>query len=270
MKTLKFVMFILSGFLGLIYLLIITYVYLCQGEMVFNASKLPRDYNFEFEGDFEEIVIPSSDNIKLHGILFKVKESKGLLFYLHGNSGGLDTWGDIANIYNNLGYNIFILDYRGFGKSEGVIENEGHVYQDVLLAYQKMLSRYQEDKITVIGYSIGTGPAVYLSSMSNPRCLILQSPYCNFLEYSDSRVPFVPDFLKKFKFETNKFITKVKAPIYIFHGDLDRIIPISNSERLSKILKPTDHFFTLKDQGHIGMNENVEYISELSRILSKQ
>ncbi|MFN7099119.1 MAG: hypothetical protein ACK4M4_01940 [Flavobacterium sp.] len=89
MKTLKFVMFSLFGFLGFIYLLIITYVYLCQGEMVFNASKLPRDYNFEFEGDFEEIVIPSSDNIKLHGILFKVKESKGLLFYLHGNSGVL-------------------------------------------------------------------------------------------------------------------------------------------------------------------------------------
>lgn len=269
MKTIKFVLFTLFGFLGFIYILILSYVYFYQGEMVFNASRLPNDYKFEFEGDFEELIIPSSDGIKLYGILFKVKKSKGLLFYLHGNSGSLDTWGNIANMYNNLGYDIFILDYRGFGKSEGIIENEAQVYNDVLLAYQKLLSRYEEDKITIIGYSIGTGPAVYLSSQSNPKRLILQAPYYNFLQYSESRVPFVPDFLKKFKFETNKFITTVKAPIYIFHGDLDRIIPMANSFKLSKILKANDYIYILKNQGHIGINENVEYISEVTKALSK-
>lgn len=269
MKTIKFVLVTLFGFLGFIYAVILLYVYFYQGEMIFNASKLPSDYKFEFEGDFEELSIPSYDNVKLHGILFKIKKPKGLLFYLHGNSGALDTWGNIASIYNDLGYDIFILDYRGFGKSEGVVENEAQVNNDVLFAYQKLLSKYKEDKITVIGYSIGTGPATYLSSRSNPKSLILQAPYYNFLEYSETIVPFVPDFLKKFKFETNIFITKVKAFIYIFHGDIDNIIPMYNSVELSKMLKSNDRFYILKNQGHIGMSENQEYLSDLNNVLSK-
>ena len=269
MKTLKFVLLTLSGFLGIVYVLILSYVYFNQGEMIFYASKLSEDYKFEFEGNFEELTILSYDDIKLHGLLFKVKSPKGLIFYLHGNSGALDTWGNIAGVYTELGYDIFILDYRGFGKSEGAVENETQVFRDVLLSYEKLVTRYREDKIIIIGYSIGTGPATYLASVSNPKSLILQAPYYNFREYSETRVPFVPDYLKKFNFENNKFISKVKAPICIFHGDADNIIPIYNSVKLSKILKSNDQFYPLKNQGHLGFTENEEYLKELSKILVK-
>jgi alpha-beta hydrolase superfamily lysophospholipase len=235
--------------------------------MVFQSSKLAADYKFEFQQNFEEINITSFDGTKLNGLLFKAENAKGLIFYLHGNSGTLETWGNIAPNYTNLGYDIFILDYRGFGKSEGKINSEEQVYNDISAAYKHLLTKYKESKIIITGYSIGTGPATYLASNNKPKALILQAPYYNFLELSSSKVPFFPDFLKKFKFETNVFITKIKAPIYIFHGKEDRLIGYENSVRLSKLLKPTDHFYSLENQDHIGINENEDFLKELEGIL---
>ncbi len=267
MKNIKFLFITFASIFGLIYLLFISYIYFNQVDMVFRSTKLAVDYKFEFQQNFEEINIPSFDGKKLNGLLFKVENSKGLIFYLHGNAGTLDTWGNIAPKYTNLGYDIFILDYRSFGKSEGKIKSEEQIYKDVSAAYKHLLTKYKENEIIITGYSIGTGPAAYLAAENNPKALILQAPYYNFLKFSSSRVPFFPDYLKKFKFETNVYITKIEAPIYIFHGKEDQLIGYENSVRLSKLLKPTDHFYSLENQDHIGINENQDFLKELEIIL---
>ncbi|WP_304198564.1 alpha/beta hydrolase [Flavobacterium alvei] len=267
MQILRSIFLYLLIFFGGIYLLYVGYVYFNQGEMIFMANKLPKDYKFEFNQDFEELNIPSFDNKMLNGLLFKTQNPKGLVFYLHGNAGSLDTWGSVAKNYTNLGYDIFILDYRGFGKSEGKIKNQDQVYQDLTFAYNKLITKYDRNKVVIIGYSIGTGLATYLASIENPKKLILQAPYYNFIEFSSGRARFVPDFLKKFKFETDKYIVKVKSPIYIFHGNKDQIISYDNSIRLKKLLKPTDKVFILEDQDHLGMNENVDFQEKLKMIL---
>ncbi len=237
--------------------------------MIFHPTKLAADYKYGFGQNFEEIIIPSFDNNKLNGVLFKTKSPKGLVFYLHGNAGAVDSWGNIADVYNHLGYDIFVLDYRGYGKSEGSIESEEQFYKDITVAYKKLLTRYEERKVVIMGYSIGTGPATYLASKNHPKSLILQAPYFSLTELSDSKVPFVPNFLKKYNFETNVFIAKVKAPIYLFHGNKDLLIPIENSEKLSKLIKPNDHFITLKNEDHLGINQNEDFLSELKIILEK-
>lgn len=267
MQILRSIFLYLLIFFGGIYLLYVGYVYFNQGEMIFRANKLPKDYKFEFNQDFEELNIPSFDAKIQNGLLFKTQNPKGLVFYLHGNAGSLDTWGSIAKNYTDLGYDIFILDYRGFGKSEGEIENQDQVFQDLTFAYNKLITTYDRSKVVIIGYSIGTGLATYLASIENPKKLILQAPYFNFIELSSGRVPFVPDFLKKFKFETDKYIVKVKSPIYIFHGNKDQVISFDNSIRLQKLLKPTDKVFILDNQEHLGMNENSDFQQELKVIL---
>ncbi|HQF47394.1 MAG TPA: alpha/beta fold hydrolase [Flavobacterium alvei] len=267
MQTVRFIILSLLTLLGGIYLLYVGYVYCNQGELIFVANKLPNDYKFEFKQDFEELNISSFDNKKLNGLLFKTPNPKGLVFYLHGNAGSLDTWGSIAENYTDLGYDIFILDYRGFGKSEGEIESQDQVFKDLTFAYNKLITKYDRNKVVIIGYSIGTGLATYLASVEKPEKLILQAPYYNFIEFSSGRVPFVPDFLKKFKFETDKYIVKVKSPIYIFHGNKDQVISCENSIRLQKLLKPTDKVFILDNQDHLGINENSDFQDELKRIL---
>jgi pimeloyl-ACP methyl ester carboxylesterase len=97
--------------------------------------------------------------------------------------------------------------------------------------------------------------------------LILQSPYYSFTELSGTRVPFFPDFMKKFHLETYEYLPRINVPIYIFHGIEDQLIPYENSIRLAKELKSNGHFYPLKDQGHIGMNENSAFQNQLKIIL---
>jgi alpha-beta hydrolase superfamily lysophospholipase len=267
MKALKFVFITLACFFGVIYLIVVTYIYFAQESLIFQPIKLDKDYKFNYTQKFEEVNIPSTDNTNLNGLLFKAEHPKGLVFYLHGNYGALDSWGNIASNYTDLNYDIFILDYRGFGKSNGSISSEEQFYEDVQAAYNKVKSRYPENQIIIAGYSIGTGPAAYLASKNHPKALLLLAPYYNLTALGDNQFPFVPHFLLKYKFETNAFIQKVTAPIYIFHGNKDQVIPHENSERLSKLLKHSDHFFTLEDEDHIGIDGNEDYKAELKNIL---
>lgn len=267
LKTLKFLTIILLVFFAVIYVITISYVYFNQVGMVFQSARLSKEYQFGYQQKFEELNIKSFDGVQLNGLLFKAENSKGLVFYLHGNAGTLETWGNIAGIYTRSGYDIFILDYRSFGKSEGEIENEEQLNKDVSVVYQTLKKRYPENKIIIAGYSIGSGLATILASENKPKALILQAPYYSFTELSSSRVPFFPNFMKKFSLETFEYLPKVKAPIYIFHGMQDQLISYQNSVRLNELLKGKAHYYPLQYQDHIGMNENADFQDQLKIIL---
>ncbi|MFD3001894.1 alpha/beta hydrolase [Pontibacter toksunensis] len=239
-----------------------------QERLIFFPQKLRKDYTFRFDKEFEEIKIPTKDGIKLHGLLFKAAEPKGLVFYLHGNAGSVYTWGWIAQTYTDLNYDIFILDYRGYGKSEGSISSEKQFYEDVQAAYDQLKTLYSEEKIIVTGYSIGTGAAAMLASVNNPKLLVLQAPYYSLGDLMNNLYPFVPAFLLKYKFETFRFLEKTEAPVILFHGAEDEIIYPLSSEKLKELLKPTDKVIFLERQGHNGMNENPTYKKELAQVIS--
>jgi len=189
------------------------------------------------------------------------------VFYLHGNAGALDTWGNAAQTYLDLQYDFFVLDYRGYGKSEGVISSEAELFDDIQTAYNQMTGRYNESQIIIAGYSIGTGPAAWLASVNNPGMLILQAPYYNLTSLAIAQYPFIPGVLLKYKFETADFITQVKSPVVIFHGDSDRLIPIDHAFKLQQLFKPGDRLFPLNGLGHNGMNDFPEYKTLLQEIL---
>ena len=77
--------------------------------------------------------IKMNDNTLLNGLLFKTDNSKGVIFYLHGNAGSLNSWGEVAKAYTDLNYDVFMIDYRGYGKSEGSISSQGQFFQDMQL-----------------------------------------------------------------------------------------------------------------------------------------
>ncbi|MBC7451005.1 MAG: alpha/beta fold hydrolase [Cytophagales bacterium] len=252
----------------MIYLLICGLLYPYQEKLIFFPQKLPTDYTFQFHQEFKEVIIPADDSIKLHGVLFKTSPPpKGLLFYLHGNAGALDSWGEIASIYTDMGYDLFILDYRGYGKSEGEIHSQKQFYADVQLAYNTLKKEYAEDHITIIGYSIGTGAASMLASTNKPARLILQAPYYSLTDMVSHLYPLAPKFILKYTFETFRFLQKTNVPVIIFHGDQDEVIYYGSSLKLQPYLKATDRFITLKGQGHNGITENPAYQAALRKIL---
>ena len=137
--------------LSCLYLLFCALLFLFQEHLIFFPEKLPPDYPFRFTQKFEEIFIETADQKRLHGLLFKLQRAKGLIFYLHGNAGSLRGWGEVAQTYTDLQYDVFMFDYRGFGKSEGSIASQAHLHQDVQLVYDTIKARYPEDQIVVLG-----------------------------------------------------------------------------------------------------------------------
>jgi len=219
----------ISKILAITYIVLCTLLFLIQEKMIFFPEKLDSNYQFDFNQTFEELYIETEDNVLLNGVLFRADTSKGLIFYLHGNAGSLKSWGIIAKIYTAQNYDIFILDYRSYGKSEGKICSQNQLFNDGQVAYDNMKLRYKEDNIIVLGYSIGTGLATKLASTNQPRLLILQAPFYSLADMMKRYYPFIPKFLLKYKFENNLYIQDCKMPIVICHGNRDNIIPYEYS-----------------------------------------
>lgn len=255
-KTLLILTAILTAFFG------------CKQEnILFYPEKLPADYQFSFNEGFEELYFRVDSKTVLNGLLFKSEAGKGLVFYLHGNAGSIRSWGEIAGVYLDNGYDFFILDYRGYGKSQGRISGEKQLFRDVQSVYNSMKEKYKENKIVIIGYSIGTGPAAWLASDNRPKLLILKAPFYNFEDLAHQYFSFVPAFALKYKMRTDLYIQKVRCPVVIFHGDSDEVIYYGSSLKLQELFKKGDRLITLSGQKHNGINGNPVYLEELKKLL---
>lgn len=209
------------------------------------------------------------------------KDSKGLIFYLHGNSGSVTGWGNVAKFYNELCFDVLMSDYRGFGKSEGKITSQEQLFVDNQLFYDFAKSIYPENKITVMGFSIGTGMAAKIAQRNLPKQLILQAPYYSLHQVMIDNFVFVPEFLLKYKLETAQYLENSTLPITIFHGTLDETISYSNSVKIEakfnknpkKQTKSQDQtpakirLITLPNQDHTGIEQNEIYKKEIKQIL---
>lgn len=261
--------------LSLLYVFFCMLLYFKQERLIFYPTILPKEYVFRFDGRFEERFIPTADGYQLHGVLFRTNrldtasQSSGrkLVFFLHGNAGSVDSWGTLAPYYTQLGYDIFMLDYRGYGKSEGSIENESQFFGDVQAAYHHVAAEYREEDIVIVGFSIGSGPAAMLAARNNPKMLLLLAPYYSLTDMVRRTFPFVPPFLLKYKFRTWSYLEQTRAPVYLFHGNRDEVIPYASSIKLKEHLKPVDQHITLEGVSHNAIHESRLYQTALRELL---
>ena len=243
-------------------------LYFKQESLIFIPTKHPKTFQFAFDQKFEEQTIRTTDGKILSGLLFKVAESKGLIFYLHGNGGSVNSCGIVAETFTKLHYDVFILDYRGYGKSEGSIDSEEQLHQDVQTAYNEIKKSYPENKICVLGYSIGTGFASKLASVNHPKLLILHAPYYNLTDLMNHKYPIVPTCILKYKLKTNEYLKKCRMPVVIFHGDNDHGIYAGSSYKLKKEFKTGDKLFVLKGVDHNGIIKSEEYQGLIPELLN--
>ncbi|HEX2535696.1 MAG TPA: alpha/beta fold hydrolase [Chitinophagaceae bacterium] len=250
-----------------VYVLICIGVYGFQEKLIFFPDTLSPQYRFSFDQSFEEIRFPAGESGMLHGLLFRSAQAKGLVFYLHGNAGAVNSWGAVAGRYTALGYDVFLPDYPGYGKSEGSIRSQQQLLAAVQAAYDEMKKRYAEHGIVVLGYSIGSGPAAWLASANRPAQLILQAPYYSLTDIMRRTYPFLPAFLLKYPLRTHEYLRHCTMPVVLFHGNRDEVIPLGSALKLKEGLKAGDTLIVLEGQGHNGITDNPHYVQALSRIL---
>lgn len=157
------VVLIVVGVVVALYVLLCRVLYFKQEKLLFAPTHLPAGYHFYFPGQFEERWTTAAASTRLHGLLFKTPSSEGLIFYLHGNGGALDSWGGAAATYTALHCDVFLLDYRGCSKSGGIISNQAQMLADVDTVHQQLRLQYPESRTVILDYSLGTGPATWLA-----------------------------------------------------------------------------------------------------------
>lgn len=250
-----------------IHVLVLGALYFFQEALLFHPNKLSEGHVFPFIGHFEEKYIEDPDGLRWHGLFFPADSSKGVILYLHGNGGSLNAWGSVAPAYTWLGYDVLMIDYPGFGKSEGSIESEEQLIAGAQAAYDTLRNSYEEKDIVLLGYSIGTGIAARLATTNHPRMLILQAPYVSMVDLADRKFPWVPSFVLRYPLMTTEHLKACTMPVVIFHGDRDASIPYGSSLELMKNAKPGDTLITLHGWGHNGFTDCPEYLKALQSVL---
>jgi pimeloyl-ACP methyl ester carboxylesterase len=266
----KYLLLSVLAIVLVLYVVGCAFLYFKQEALLFYPQKLPATYQFSFPQEHAELLITAADGTQLSGLLFKVSAAKGLVFFLHGNGGSLAGWGDVAATYTRLGYDVFLLDYRGYGKSGGTITSQAQLVGDVEAAYEQVKAGYSENTIVIAGYSLGTGPATWLASRHQPKLLLLHAPYYSMADMAAHTVavwPILPNWLLRYPLPTNAFIRGVQAPIILFHGDHDELIPYNSSVRLKALGKPADQLITIQEAGHNGLIDSPQYQQAIQRIL---
>lgn len=254
--------------IGIGYVALCVIFYFLQDYFFFRPEILPKQFEYRYPFPFNEVNFEMEDGSEINGIHFKVPNSKGVVFYLKGNSRSIKGWGKFARDFVSKGYDFFMFDYRGFGKSSGR-RTEQTLYNDSQTVYKWLSEVYPENQIVVYGRSMGSGIATRVASWNKPKMLILDSPYYSFL-YNIRRYAFILPlkYLLRYQIRTDQFIKKVTCPIFIIHGTADRLIPYKQGKMLYHLAEDRATLVTIEGGGHNNLPEFPQYHEYLYDILN--
>jgi alpha-beta hydrolase superfamily lysophospholipase len=253
----------LTVFAGLLYFGALAILFVSQERLLFPATPLPATHRFQFPVPFREVGIPVP-GATLSALHFTQPDPRGLVFFLHGNAGNLETWTTGVEFYRRVNYDLFIVDYRGYGKSTGHIESEAQLHADVRAAWDAIAPRYRDKPIVIYGRSLGTGLATRLARDVDPALLILVTPYTSIVAAAQRRYPFVPAALVKYPLRTDAIIGAVKSPILFAHGTDDTLIPLASSVQLQALARAPTELLTIEGAGHHDIHRFPAYVDPLA------
>ena len=253
------------------FVFVLGWLYLRQESLLFFPVPLPADYRFDLPGVTEEkIAVPGASLSALH---FRQPHAKGVIFFLHGNGGNLQSWLTDTSFYQRTGYDVFMLDFRGYGKSTGKISSEAQLHADVLAAWKHVEKEYAGRKNVIYGRSLGTGLATKLAielgadpAADGASLLVLVSPYMSLQAIAKEQYPWVPGFVMRYPMRTDQWLPAVHIPTLILHGERDALINVSHARRL-KELKPDAQLVVLPDATHNDIHMFPQYIETLEERL---
>lgn len=254
-----------------VYIAISILLYFLQEQLLFKPEKLPKDFQFIYENqEIEEYNLTTRDGATINGLHFKVKNPRGVVLYLKGNSKSIKGWGKFAVDFTRNNYDVVMVDYRGFGKSTGK-RSQKKIKNDLQFVYNKLKEQVDEKHIILYGRSLGSGFATKLASVNSPCKLILEAPYYSLTKVTARYAPFMPfSIIMKYPLPTYKWIKYVQCPIHIIHGTNDTLIPFKTSVKLSKINPKRTRLYTVIDGGHKNLNNFESYHKMLDEILNSK
>jgi len=218
------------------YGLLVVVVYFMQGRMLYLAdvpgrtlTMTPADVGL----DYQDVSIKTTDGVMLHGWFIEGRSSRVLLFF-HGNAGNISHRLDSIRQFQGLGLSVLIIDYRGYGQSEGRTTEKG-IYRDAGAAWRYLV----EDRgtaagdIIIFGRSLGASVASWLAAQYQPLGLIVESSFTSVPDIAQELYPWLPArWLSRLHHATRDYIQDVQCPVLVVHSRDDEIIPFHHGEEI--------------------------------------
>jgi len=236
---------------GLSWLLLNVWMYFQQPRMTFYPTRAldqtPADWGF----DYEEVTLHTADDVQLHGWYIPSQPTQQVLLFFHGNAGNISHRRDSIELFHRLGLNVFIIDYRGYGKSEGTADEQG-LYQDASAAWRYLTGEkgFANDQVLIFGRSLGGAIAARLASGVQARGLILESTLSSARDFARTAFPALSRLVfTRYNFNTAENVQRVNYPVLVLHSPDDEIMPFQLGEKVFRSANEPKRFVRMQG-GH--------------------
>jgi len=255
-------------------------VFAIENKMIYFPAKYPEG-NWQpmetYGVKAEDCYFKTEDSVQLHGWFVHSDSSAVTMLWCDGNAGNITHRLDNIKRLLDLKINIFIFDYRGYGRSEGEPDEEG-LYLDAKAAYGYLLTRKEIDpeKIVFFGRSLGTAVAVDLALHRKCIGLILESAFTTAKDMAKEIMPFIPAHLIiKSKFDSFSKIKNIHVPLLVIHGNEDDTIPFELGKKLFEAANEPKYFYEIPGASHndtygVGGSEYFRRIGEFLKSISNK
>lgn len=240
----------------------IAWLWFRQESLLFEPAPLPADETLFEDEDVREFMV-DVPGARLSVAQLKLPDPRGVVFYLHGNSGNLRRWFVGLEAFRELNFDVVMMDYRGYGKSSGRIESEAQLRADVRAVWNAVATDYEGRRIVVSGQSLGTALAAGLSAELceagwAPDLTLLISPYSSMRALADEHYPWVPSRVLRYPLPTADLVARCTGPVMLVHGDRDELIGHHHSEAIRKLL-PQCQLLLVEGAGHGDVHQHPSF-----------
>jgi uncharacterized protein len=243
---------------GAVYTAAIGYLWLRQERLLFEPTPLPADEPLVTDADVHERWIEVPD-ARLSAAQFRLPDPRGVVFFLHGNSGNLRDCLVDLDAFREVNFDVVMFDYRGYGKSSGRIASEAQLRADVRAAWEVFAPEYVGKRVVIAGQSLGTALAAGLGAElcacgRAPDLTLLVSPYSSMRALADELYPWVPGRVLRYPLHTAEHAARLNGPLMLIHGDKDKLIGIHHSRALCTAV-PAAQLHCVEGAGHNDMHK---------------
>ena len=212
---------------------------------------------------YEEIYFKTSDNKRLNGWFIPNEEARFTLLFSHGNAGNISHRIEKILLLHDLGLNIFIFDYRGYGKSQGSPSESG-LYKDARAAHDYLISKRKipENSIILYGESIGGAVAIDLAHKAKVRALVTEETFTSIRDMAKIAYPFLPYFIFSSRFNCISKIREVECSKLVIHSIDDEIVPFYLGERLFNAAKSPKKFLKIRGSHNTAFLDSKKQFTE--------
>lgn len=218
-----------------VYVMVVGILWFMQRDMLFHRSDgRPMLNDASLEPKREIVCLTTADGLNLRSWYFRPdREGASVVLFLHGNAGDIGNHLPFAKFLVEAGYGVLALEYRGYGGNPGSPDEPGLI-ADGRAAFAFLKAQGVPDSnIVLFGESLGTGVAIQLAAEHHVRAMILRSPYTSIAEVAAIQLPYIPaSWLVRDRFDSLAKIGRNKAPLFVFHGANDTLIPLALGREL--------------------------------------